>query len=88
VLCSVLVINRRENLANIVSLYSLGRNSQGRLRRGDRLRLQLGAVELLKSGRDALAVAAGADAAWLRSRATALTGDELREWRRVWGSVS
>jgi len=51
-------------------------------------RLRVGAVELVKSSRDALAVAAGADAAWLRSRAATLTDDELREWRRVWNSVS
>jgi len=51
-------------------------------------RVRVGAVELLKSSRDALAVAAGADAAWLRSRAAALTEEELREWRQVWASVS
>jgi glycosyltransferase involved in cell wall biosynthesis len=51
-------------------------------------RLRVGAVELLKGGRDALAVAAGADAAWLRSRAATLTEEELREWRQVWASVS
>ena len=51
-------------------------------------RLRVGAVELLKSGRDTLAVAAGADAAWLRSRAAALTEEELREWQQVWASVS
>lgn len=51
-------------------------------------RLRVGAVELLKGGRDALAVASGADAAWLRSRAATLTEEELREWRQVWASVS
>lgn len=51
-------------------------------------RLRVGAVELLKSCRDAAAVAAGADGAWLRSRASALTMDELREWREIWASVS
>jgi len=51
-------------------------------------RLRVGAVELLKSSRDALAVAAGADGAWLRSRAAALTEEELREWQQVWASVS
>jgi glycosyltransferase involved in cell wall biosynthesis len=51
-------------------------------------RLRVASVELLKSCRDAAAVAARADGAWLRSRAEALTGDELREWQRVWASVS
>ncbi len=56
------------------------------LNRGQRLRV--GAVELLRSCRDAVAVAAHADGAWLRSRCTALTEAELREWRQVWASVS
>jgi glycosyltransferase involved in cell wall biosynthesis len=51
-------------------------------------RLRVGAVELLKNCRDVLAVAAGADGAWLRARATALTDAELHEWRQVWASVS
>lgn len=51
-------------------------------------RLRVGAVEVLKGCRDVLAVAARADGAWLRARNTALTQDELREWRRVWDSVS
>jgi glycosyltransferase involved in cell wall biosynthesis len=50
--------------------------------------MRVGAVELLKSSRDALAVAARADGAWLRSRASTLTENELREWRQVWASVS
>ncbi len=50
--------------------------------------LRVGAVALLKCGRDAVAVAARADAAWLRSRAQSLTADELREWRQVWESVA
>lgn len=51
-------------------------------------RLRVGSVELLKCCRDAVAVSARADGAWLRSRAKALTEDELHEWRRVWASVS
>jgi len=51
-------------------------------------RLKVAAVELLKGARDVAAVAARADAAWLRARASALTTDELREWRQVWASVS
>jgi glycosyltransferase involved in cell wall biosynthesis len=51
-------------------------------------RLRVGAVEALKCARDILAVAAGADGAWLRSRYGALTEDELREWRQVWQSVA
>jgi glycosyltransferase involved in cell wall biosynthesis len=51
-------------------------------------RLRVGVVEVLKSCRDVLAVAARADAAWLRSRYAALNEEELREWRRVWDSVS
>jgi glycosyltransferase involved in cell wall biosynthesis len=51
-------------------------------------RLRVDAVEVLKSCRDVLAVAARADAAWLRSRSAALTEAELREWRQVWDSVS
>ena len=51
-------------------------------------RLRVGAVEALKGCRDVLAVAAHADAAWLRSRYAALTEEELREWRQVWESVS
>lgn len=51
-------------------------------------RLRVGTVELAKSCRDVLAVAARADGAWLRSRASALTQDESREWQRVWKSVS
>ena len=51
-------------------------------------RLRVGAVEAVKGCRDALAVAARADGAWLRSRYTPLTADELREWRQVWESVS
>jgi glycosyltransferase involved in cell wall biosynthesis len=51
-------------------------------------RLRVGAVELAKSCRDALAVAAHADGAWLRARTHTLTADELREWRQVWASVS
>jgi glycosyltransferase involved in cell wall biosynthesis len=51
-------------------------------------RLRVGAVEVLKSCRDILAVAARADTAWLRSRYAALTEEELREWRQVWDSVS
>src|SRR5579871_2895764 len=45
--------------------------------------LRVGAVEALKSCRDALAVAAHADGAWLRSRYPALSEEELREWRKV-----
>jgi glycosyltransferase involved in cell wall biosynthesis len=56
------------------------------LNRADRLRV--GAVEVLKSCRDVLAVAARADTAWLRARYAALTEEELREWRQVWDSVS
>ena len=51
-------------------------------------RLRLGAVEVLKGCRDVLAVAARADAAWLRLRYATLTEAELREWRQVWDSVS
>ena len=51
-------------------------------------RARVAAVEMLKGCRDAVAVAARADAAWLRSRYPALTDDELREWRQVWASVS
>lgn len=58
----------------------------GYLNAADRLRL--GAVETLRGCRDALAVAARADAIWLRSRYAALTDEELREWRAVWESVS
>lgn len=49
-------------------------------------RLRVGAVELAKSCRDVLAVAARADGAWLRARAQALTEDEMREWRQVWAA--
>lgn len=49
--------------------------------------LRVGAVEMLKGCRDALAVALRADGAWLRSRSTELTEDELREWSQVWASV-
>jgi hypothetical protein len=38
--------------------------------------------------RDVLAVAARADAAWLRARSAPLTEEELREWRQVWDSVA
>jgi glycosyltransferase involved in cell wall biosynthesis len=51
-------------------------------------RLRVGAVEVLKSCRDVLAVATRADTAWLRSRSAALTDEELQEWRQVWASVS
>jgi glycosyltransferase involved in cell wall biosynthesis len=51
-------------------------------------RLRVGAVEILKSCRDVLAVATRADTAWLRSRSAALTEEELTEWRQVWESVS
>jgi hypothetical protein len=51
-------------------------------------RLQVGAVEAFKSCWDVLAVAARADAAWLRTRYAVLTGEELIEWRQVWDSVS
>jgi glycosyltransferase involved in cell wall biosynthesis len=51
-------------------------------------RARVAAVELLKGCRDAVAVAAHADTAWLRSRYPALNEDELREWRQVWASVS
>jgi glycosyltransferase involved in cell wall biosynthesis len=50
-------------------------------------RLRVGAVEVLKSCRDVLAVAAHADTAWLRSRYRTLTEEELQEWRQVWDSV-
>jgi glycosyltransferase involved in cell wall biosynthesis len=50
-------------------------------------RLRVGAVEILKSCRDVLAVTAHADTAWLRSRYAALTEEELLEWRQVWDSV-
>jgi glycosyltransferase involved in cell wall biosynthesis len=49
-------------------------------------RLRIGAVELAKSCRDALAVAARADGAWLQSQAQTLTEEELTEWRQVWAS--
>lgn len=51
-------------------------------------RVRVAAVELLKGCRDAVAVAAHADAAWLRSRSLQLTEQELREWQQVWASVS
>src|ERR1039457_7650051 len=51
-------------------------------------RLRVGAVEVLKSCRDVLAVAARADAAWLRPRYAAINEEECREWRQVWASVS
>jgi glycosyltransferase involved in cell wall biosynthesis len=51
-------------------------------------RLRVCAVEALKSSRDVLAVAARADAAWLRARYATLTEEELREWRQVWDAVS
>lgn len=51
-------------------------------------RARVAAVELLKGCRDAVAVAAHADTAWLRSRYPALSEDELREWQQVWASVS
>jgi hypothetical protein len=51
-------------------------------------RFRVGAVEVLKSCRDVLAVGARADTAWLRARYAALTEEELREWRQVWDSVS
>jgi len=51
-------------------------------------RLQVAAVEALKSCWDVLTVATRADTAWLRSRYAALTEEELQEWRRVWASVS
>ena len=51
-------------------------------------RLRVGVVELAKGCRDAVAVAARVDGAWLRARTKALTADELREWQRVWASVS
>ncbi len=51
-------------------------------------RMRVAAVELLKGCRDVMAVAAHADAAWLRSRSARLSQDELREWRQVWASVS
>jgi len=51
-------------------------------------RARVAAVEVLKGCRDALAVAAHADGAWLRSRYAALTDDELQEWQQVWASVS
>jgi glycosyltransferase involved in cell wall biosynthesis len=50
--------------------------------------LRVGAVELLKCSRDAVAVAARADGAWLRSRAQTLSEEELTEWRQVWASVA
>lgn len=49
---------------------------------------RVGAVELLKSCRDTVAVASGTDAAWLRSRTQTLTGAEQQQWRRLWESVS
>lgn len=55
------------------------------LNRAGRLRVEM--VELLKSCRDVFAVAAHADAAWLRARSAALTHDECAEWRQVWNSV-
>jgi len=51
-------------------------------------RLRVGAVEVVKSCWDVLAVAARADGAWLRSHYAALSEEELREWRQVWDSVS
>jgi len=51
-------------------------------------RVRVAAVELLKGCRDAVAVAAHVDAAWLRSRSLQLTEQELQEWRQVWASVS
>lgn len=51
-------------------------------------RLRVVAVEALKGCWDVLAVAARADAAWLRLRSAALNEEELREWRQVWDSVS
>jgi len=55
---------------------------------GGAAHLRVGAVELLKCSRDAVAVAARADGVWLRSRAQTLSADELTEWRRVWASVA
>jgi glycosyltransferase involved in cell wall biosynthesis len=51
-------------------------------------RFRVAAVEALKACRDAVAVAAHADGAWLRSRSAVLSAEELREWRQVWDSVS
>jgi len=51
-------------------------------------RLRVAAVEALKGCRDVLAVAARADAAWLRLRYAALSDAELLEWSEVWNSVS
>lgn len=51
-------------------------------------RLRVAAVETIRGCRDALAVAAHADGAWLRSRSAALTEEEFKEWRQVWESVS
>ena len=51
-------------------------------------RLQVGAVEAFKSCWDVFAVAAHADAAWLRSRYAVLTEEELRQWQQVWKSVT
>jgi len=51
-------------------------------------RLRLSAVEAVRSCRDILAVAARADAAWLRARYAALNEEEIREWQQVWDSVS
>jgi hypothetical protein len=51
-------------------------------------RLQVGALEAFKSCWDVVAVAAHADAAWLRSRYAALNDNELLEWRQVWDAVS
>jgi len=50
-------------------------------------RMRVAAVELLKSSRDALAVALELHTARLRSGAAMLTEEELREWRQVWASV-
>lgn len=51
-------------------------------------RLRVGAVEVLRSCRDVLAVAAHADSAWLRARCMGLNEEEAREWQQVWDSVS
>ncbi len=51
-------------------------------------RLSVNAVEVLKGGRDIVAVTTRADRAWLRSRSAALTKEEMEEWRQVWASVS
>ena len=72
------VINLRKRLR---SRWTWCRCAGRYLDRGERL--HVGAVELLKGCRDVLAAAAGGS-----SRAIALTEQELREWRRVWTSVS